>query len=344
MRLFYIFVIFLCKTAFIHGQEWDRTDAVWNFALISSCDQGLHVGPIQYFTTEPQFHRQAYQRIQSGDIVWVPARFISRFCREVLRKNIPPFVLVISDGDESFPSDCGLSPEGMEVFISRPNIIHIFAQNCDYRGTSQKVSHLPIGMDFHTIAYKGVHGGWGEKGSPQEQEAVLQRIVKDSQPTHLRKMRAFVDFQLSDTMHASFSRYKQFGEDRAMIFQRLLQTNLIDYAGWMRRSQLWETKVQYAFSISPHGNGFDCHRTWEDLILGCIVIVKTSPLDPLYEGLPVVIVQDWSEVTEENMTKWLALYGDASTNPLYREKLTNSYWFSKIQAMAATYKTLTKSL
>ena len=42
---------------------------------------------------------------------------------------------------------------------------------------------------------------------------------------------------------------------------------------------------------------------------------KTSPLDALYEGLPVVIVNDWSEVTQENMDKWLFEYGDAFTNP-----------------------------
>ena len=32
---------------------------------------------------------------------------------------------------------------------------------------------------------------------------------------------------------------------------------------------------------------------------GCVVIVKTSPLDILYQDLPVVIVQDWKEITEE---------------------------------------------
>ena len=70
--------------------------------------------------------------------------------------------------------------------------------------------------------------------------------------------------------------------------------------------------------------------------MGCIVIVKTSPLDPLYEGLPVVIVKDWSEVTSANLDKWLEQYKDAFTNPSYREKLTYKYWFSKI--LSKSYK------
>ena len=133
-------------------------------------------------------------------------------------------------------------------------------------------------------------------------------------------------------MHGDMHRYKKCGEDRTSIFNQLRSTGLIEYGSWMSRARLWQTKGAYAFSISPHGNGLDCHRTWEDLALGCIVIVKSSSLDVLYEGLPVVIVNDWSEVTEENMRLWLTRYADAMTNPSYRERLTTHYWYSKIKS------------
>jgi len=312
----FIFSLLCITTCWAVQNEWESVGPIWNFGIISTCNKG-----------EPRFDKAAYAQIESGDIVWVKAEFIPQFYQEVFPNIGVPFVIVISDGDDSFPSDCTLNCEEIEQFLSSPTVIHIFAQNCDYQGKSDKISHLPIGMDFHTIA----NGGWGEKGSARDQEALLQEILSRLKPTYLRKKRAFVDFQLSDTMHGGFKRYLQFGEDRASIFQHLLPTNLIDHGPWMRRSSLWRTKGRYAFSISPHGNGLDCHRTWEDLVLGCIVIVKTSPLDPLYEGLPVVIVQNWDEITAENMDKWLDLYGDAFTNPSYREKLTNAYWLSKIQ-------------
>ncbi len=112
----------------------------------------------------------------------------------------------------------------------------------------------------------------------------------------------------------------------------------MEYGGFLRRTELWKKKGGYAFSISPHGNGLDCHRTWEDLALGCIVIVKTSPLDPLYEGLPVVIVDDWNEITKENLYSWLSIYYDAHTNPEYRQRLTNKYWQQKILDKALLYR------
>jgi hypothetical protein len=335
----FIGAIDLNAASYTRKNEWQTTKYLWNFGIISSCDKGLSIQPIKYFETESHFINGDYQNIESGDIVWLKGCFIPEFCREILPAVKHSFVLVISDGDESFPSDCGLGKMEIDDFIDNAKIIHIFAQNYDYSGSSEKVSHLPIGMDFHTIGYKSEQGGWGEKGAPLDQEAHLTEILSHLQPTHLRKKRVFVDFQLADTMHGGFKRYLQFGEDRTSIFKYLLTTNLIDYDKWMRRSDLWKIKGQYAFSISPHGNGLDCHRTWEDLILGCIVIVKSSLLDPMYEGLPVVIVKEWSEITEENLVNWANFYQDAFTNPSYRYKLTNEYWLSKIQEVANPYKT-----
>eukprot|EP00796_Vickermania_ingenoplastis_P012783 gene12783-biopygen9376 len=86
--------------------------------------------------------------------------------------------------------------------------------------------------------------------------------------------------------------------------------------------------------MSPPGYGYDCFRTYEALALGLIPILvhPTSPLvttfkgehfQPnmylnlpphtsvdanafinVYEGLPVVLIRDITEVTAENLEKW----------------------------------------
>jgi hypothetical protein len=86
--------------------------------------------------------------------------------------------------------------------------------------------------------------------------------------------------------------------------------------------------VKYAFVLSPQGNGLDCHRTWEALCLGCIPIVKTSGLDPLFADLPVWIVKDWSEVTLDNMKQVIEDYKSKTFN---YEKLTLNYWQKQFQ-------------
>lgn len=168
--------------------------------------------------------------------------------------------------------------------------------------------------------------------TPEGQDMMLTLTAQNG--GREKKKRAFVDFQHSDTMRAGYKRYLQFGEDRQQIFQRLLLSapNLIDHGPRRSRSDLWKTKAQYAFSICPMGNGLQTHRLWEDLVLGCICIVKSSPINPLYRGLPVVIVNDWDEITEENFDLWLSIYGNPLDNPSYRERLTNKYWINKMRS------------
>lgn len=331
----FILLILCAWSITIHSQEqWETTELLWNFNFIIESDKGLTLSPEQYFHHWfIPFDPDAYRNIHSGDLVWVQACHITQFYKHILPLTKNPFVLIINDGDEAFPSSCQHSFD-VESLIEHPHILHIFAQNCDYQGSSKKVSPLPIGIDFHSVAYK--LGMWGETGSPREQELRLKNLLATLHPTFLRKKRAFVDFQHNDSMRAD---PRHGTENRTTIFNQLKKTGLIDYGPFMARSTLWKKKGAYAFSISPHGRGLDCHRTWEDLALGCIVIVKTSPLDPLYEGLPVVIVQDWKEVTAENLDKWLIRYHDAFTNLAYREKLTNAYWLNKLRLIASSIPT-----
>lgn len=321
----------------LDSQLWGKSNFVWSFGIASQCDLGLDQSPEDYFKLKPSFDSSVYEKIKTGDLVWVRSRFLSKFYHQVLPKVSSRFVLVVTDGDESFPTENGLSNKEIRDLLNHERIAHIFAQNFDSKsvdGENQsKVTHLPLGIDFHTIAYKKPNKGWGEeRASPREQEKVLVDTLKSFKPTYLRKKRIFVDFHHSDSIrNGDRKRYIELGEDRTSIFEQIQKTGLVDSSDRMNRSALWKTKGEYAFSVSPHGNGLDCHRTWEDLVLGCIVIVKSSALDPMYAGLPVVIVQDWSEIHEQNLNRWLAQYGDALTNAKYRERLTNDYWFQKMQ-------------
>jgi hypothetical protein len=67
--------------------------------------------------------------------------------------------------------------------------------------------------------------------------------------------------------------------------------------------KLYEMIRQSKFVISPPGLGPDCYRTWEVLYLRSFVVVKSSALDSLYDGLPVLIVGKWEDMTEELLKK-----------------------------------------
>ncbi|KKP36082.1 MAG: hypothetical protein UR26_C0001G0126 [candidate division TM6 bacterium GW2011_GWF2_32_72] len=84
------------------------------------------------------------------------------------------------------------------------------------------------------------------------------------------------------------------------------------------------------FVLSPRGLGLDTHRMWETIMLGSYPIVKTSCLDFMIQDLPVIIVQNWDEVTEEFLEK---KYIELQNNKYNFEKLYIDYWLNQIEAI-----------
>jgi hypothetical protein len=71
----------------------------------------------------------------------------------------------------------------------------------------------------------------------------------------------------------------------------------------------------------------DCHRTWEMLYFGMIPIVKTSTLDLLFTGLPVVILQTWEDLCVLDLE---LEYGRlAHLLPVPSEVFTLGHWIQK---------------
>jgi hypothetical protein len=59
---------------------------------------------------------------------------------------------------------------------------------------------------------------------------------------------------------------------------------------------LHKIMLKTLFVPSPAGNGFDCHRTWESLYLGCVPVILRSD----YFGdssWPVLVLEKWEDIT-----------------------------------------------
>ena len=125
-----------------------------------------------------------------------------------------------------------------------------------------------------------------------------------------------------------FFTHSKFGNDRVDAIANIPK-DLIHYEPeHVDRIVSWKNQIKYTFVASPHGNGLDCHRTWEALCLNCIVIVKTSPLDDLYKDLPVLIVPEWSSITESLLLETIETFKNIEFS---YEKLTLSYWMNLIR-------------
>jgi hypothetical protein len=85
--------------------------------------------------------------------------------------------------------------------------------------------------------------------------------------------------------------------------------------------------AEHHFVLCPEGNGVDCHRIWEAMYLGVIPIVLDSPTMSHFEGLPLIRVNNFFQLSEHHLITVLDEVKDKKRN---LEKITKSYWKQEI--------------
>lgn len=243
--------------------------------------------------------------------IYICSYAVDDFVTNHLRFRKKPFILVTGDSDSTIPTDC---PQSAEILLAHPLLVAWFSQNCV--GAHPKLHKIPIGLDYHTMAHEDTP--WGKQISPIDQEELIKRL--NVLPVWKRTLKCYGNFHFS-MQH----RYAQIDRVDAIAS---IPPESIDYEeSQIERAATWEKMARYAFIPSPHGNGLDCHRTWEALALGCIPIVRTSKLDSLYEGLPVWIVREWNEVTPDAMQRTVDTFSKVIFD---LRRLELSFWMNKI--------------
>jgi len=85
--------------------------------------------------------------------------------------------------------------------------------------------------------------------------------------------------------------------------------------------------AEHKFVLSPPGLGPDCYRVWESVLLGSIPIVQHSHLDCMYEGLPILFIDRWEDITEEFLEQ---KYAEMTMKTYSPERLSMEYWVDLI--------------
>lgn len=249
--------------------------------------------------------------LAEGGSIYVCSELLSYFVDSILPKISVEFYLITGDSDLTMPKD-GLQPTQFTRLIDNRHLRKWFCQNTPVQDHS-KIVQLPIGLDYHTVATNPQHK-WimnGEGSTPAEQEKVLESIRSAAAPFHERLPKVFVNFGAFD----------KFGDRRSAIMT--IPTDLMTLRNQAPRTLVWKFIAKHAFVLSPFGNGMDCHRTWEALILGAIPIVRGRQFDAMFADLPVLIVDSWEDVTELKLATTIEEFKKRKFN--YR-KLELSYW------------------
>jgi len=235
--------------------------------------------------------------VKQGETVFINGDLLGEF----FSRHHPwirfPYILI------SHNTDCAI-PGPYASYLDDPKILAWFTQNPD--GTLHPKLHpLPIGVENRHWKRRNV-------------ETIAAINALHLPKTHL--------------LYCNFNA-KTYPLERNLVEALFANAPFTLYQRRVNQEESFEPYIREIassqFVLAPRGNGLDTHRLWETLYMGSYPIIKTSSLDPLLEGLPVVIVADWNDVTEEFLH---SKYEEFQKKTFNLEKLYTNFWFQWIDS------------
>ena len=237
---------------------------------------------------------------------------INKFFRVMINQFTKPIILITieTDGFTVLPQ-----------YLEHPLLHHWFTWNKPIE--HPKLTCIPEGLNY------------------DRQEVILTKYLNKFplvQNTESRKLLCMncslhTNGSRADLMKLVQTRWKDFCDviDLVPPIQEYMQLSYSD-GRQIKKSvthpKCYESLSKYKFVLSPPGEGLDCHRTWEALYLNVIPIMLSSPIDCLFNDLPVVIVKDWNEINKDFL---IEEYQRIQKRDDYNmDKLKLSYWFNTI--------------
>jgi hypothetical protein len=178
--------------------------------------------------------------------------------------------------------------------------------------TASNVYSVPLGLMNDVQEYNCAHIHSNKK-------PFVEMSKKEKAPTRL----AYMNFNPAT-----------YPTERVRVFEMFKDTPWLTVGSYNfssndARQKYIEETYDHKFSICPRGNGLDTHRLWEALYLRTIPIVIYHNHFKDMQDLPILFINDWSEVTEEFLnSKW----EEMSTKEWNFDKLKMSWWENFIRS------------
>ena len=236
--------------------------------------------------------------VKAGDTIFVYISYLSIFFSKIHPRIKHPYILLTGNADNSIPGK-------FESYLNEPKLIAWFGRNAV--GNHPKIFPLPIGI---------VPKFYPTRGNTN----LIEQIIENN-------------FEKIYLLCMNFAVHTNKKERQPI--QQLFKGKVFCYFAENKPfSEYLQDMAKSKFVLSPDGNGIECHRTWEALMVNCIPIVKSGPLDHLYQDLPVLIINNWNEVTEEFLNK---KYEEFQQRTFNLDKLYMPYWIDKIEKIRENF-------
>ncbi len=270
------------------------------------------------------------RRANESGIVWlrcgstVRVKDITMFASYIqfLTRDV---ILITTDGDRPIPQS--LSKGIVQKLLNSQRIKIWYTQNFDRTVRHPKLKPMPIGFDLHfPPAFVDEKGGQYKFNYMLKLSKICNNLEKEASSQFQKKIKIFSDFNNNYTHPERKYLHEKILNLKINNDLIVLQDKKVQFKDIMRKYN------EYCFALSPRGGGLDCHRTWELLLAGAIVITRSSSLDQMYidNQLPVVILDNWNQLFQPNlkdkMQEWIEQYSEWTKLEHILPRLRFDWW------------------
>lgn len=239
------------------------------------------------------------KKIKYGDIIFVRTDNLSDFFKYHHPRIKSRYILITHNSDIPIPNNY---TGDYAYYLDDNKIIAWFGQNVE-NYAHPKLHAIPIGL---------ANRKWPH-GNISIFNAAMQHNRAPNERQHLLYMNMCIE---------------TYPKERRIVFDLFSQQSYCFTSPMKDLASYLYDLGNAKFTLSPRGNGLDCHKTWEALLMGSIPIIKHSSCDSLYDGLPVLLIHDWNEITEEFLHK---KYEEFKNTTYHYERMYADYWINLIK-------------
>lgn len=206
--------------------------------------------------------------------------------------------IIIHNGDENIPQ------ERLDSLLERCSDIY----GVNIINESEQVHALPIGLE--NVHYRN-NGALSDFISSKNDSSMNNSKVRSG---------VIGAFNVSTNI-----------SERAPLAELMASSRHKFYKSRIPSAQLRQLVANAKFVVSPPGNGYDCHRTWEAIYLGAIPVVLEGCLaKSLVDNLPILSVKSWEQFLQTSDSELDEIFENLMTRDTRKGYM--DYWINEFSS------------
>jgi hypothetical protein len=251
--------------------------------------------------TWKNFYKNVLPRLDTHVKIYIPNVMLNKIYQSLLNRLKSPITIFCDEGDVPVYTNV------IDILHKNKFIKQLYINNLELDidiNKYRKLKHIPLGYRKNTTEGLLLLKKYFISVYYPTEDVIRYLNKHKITPFHEKQKKILVAIGSTGSKWTSVSQRKEckkYLQDKSFAYSINKKVNQTAY---------YKLHNTYAFEISPMGNGVDCYRHYETLLLETIPIIFDSYMNKTFANLPVLIIKDVREITDDLLHTTFEKYKD----------------------------------